>query len=47
MVFLKIDSSQSQYRDAINSLGVEMEENIYGVDRKYDIKFVAPRPYTE
>lgn len=47
LVFMKIDSSQDQYRDAINSLGVEWEDNIYGVDKKYDVKFVAPRPYTE
>lgn len=36
-----------QYKDALSSLGVENEDQLYSVHQRYTARFVASKPYTE
>lgn len=45
--FIEIDGNHDEYSSALKYLGLPNEENIVAVDKKYDVLFVAPSPYSE
>lgn len=45
--FLEIDGNHEEYKHALKAVGVHDEENIVAVDKKYDVLYIAPAPYTE
>lgn len=40
-VFMRLDPSQEQFKEAIDALQLEWEDNLIAIDKKYDAKFVA------
>ena len=44
---MEIDGNHDEYSPALKALGLNNEENIVAVDRKYDVLYIAPSPYSE
>ena len=45
--FIEIDGNHDEYGSALKFLGLPNEENIVAVDKKYDVLYIAPAPYSE